>query len=105
MGDMGDVFRDMRQENKQRRGDRRQVASEFAERAAEDCQHYGVSLKVANGGAHWHFAGPRGMADWWPGTRKLSVGGKTVRCPRDVAGLVAVVCGSIGAVVGKGEAR
>jgi len=77
MGEMGEVFRVMKEMNKQARGRRfdRAVSSRvIVEKWAEQ---RGFELKVLNDGYHWQIKTPSGVFNWWPSTGKLQRPGQS----------------------------
>lgn len=71
MSDMGDGFRAMRQDGQKRNQGRVGNARNEQPVIEKWCAENGVSLKVRNCGAHWHFSCGSNSADWWPGTTRL----------------------------------
>jgi len=63
MGDMKEVFNDMKQASKDKRESNRNSGAAYLER-------FLIPFEIKNNGAHLIVEGSKGFIDYWPGTGK-----------------------------------
>lgn len=63
MGDMGDYWKDVKQESMERRARNRESSADYLKK-------HGVEFESKNGGAHLIVKGRDCLIDFWPGTGK-----------------------------------
>ena len=63
MGDMGEVFKDIKEDSKKRRAGHREESPKFLQKA-------GIPFETKNMGAHLIVEGADCFIDFWPGTGK-----------------------------------
>ena len=63
MGDMGEMYNDMKKESQKRRAGHREASPEFLQKA-------GIPFEKKNNGAHLIVEGCDCFIDFWPGTGK-----------------------------------
>lgn len=84
MGDMGEVFREMREAGKKKRASNR-------ESSAQQLINHGIKFTSHNCAAHLIVEGKDGLIDFWPGTGKFIIRGG--RKGRGVFNLIKAVRG------------
>lgn len=71
MGDMGDVFREMRAQRTEKRRANFNAAYADLEYAADEAAKLDLYITVSNGGHHWRFMHKKKMVmSFWPASNK-----------------------------------